>query len=38
MRHIVNSDNMMMGMMMRMYNMCMMMRAQNDDSPCFKSI
>ena len=38
MRHIVKNDNMMMGMMMRMFGMCMMMRAQKDDSPCFKSI
>ena len=33
MRHIVKFDNMMMGMMMRMGNMCMMMRAQKTDSP-----
>ncbi len=33
MRHIVSFENMMMGMMMRMGNMCMMMRAQKTDSP-----
>ena len=38
MRHIVRNDNMMMGMMMRMFGMGMMMRAQMNDSPCFKSI
>lgn len=38
MRHIVRSNNMMMDMMMRMGSMGMMMRAQKNDSPSFKSI
>lgn len=33
MRCSVRFENMMMGMMMRMGNMCMMMRAQKTDSP-----
>ena len=38
MRHIVKRENMMMDMMMCMFGMCMMMRAQKYGSPCFKSI